>query len=170
MCCVVQAELISIHDEGESEFALSLWRGTKFWTGGRRECDHCHTWLWSDGSSWEFTNWREGREPNNSTGPENCVEIGHYEDSWNDWKCDRAVHYVCKREQQPPTSCAEGWTELNAGCFLFVEDRMTWAEAEASCNEREVTLVPPLPPLPSTGSHCRPTWCLWETRRRMTWC
>ena len=154
----MQAELISIHDEGESEFALSLLRETKFWTGGHRECDHCQTWLWSDGSSWEFTNWREGREPNNSTGPENCAEIGHYQDSWNDWKCHRAIHYVCKREQMP-ASCAEGWTELNANCYLYVEDRMTWDEAEASCNEREVIMVPSLP-LPATRCHCRPTWCL----------
>ena len=117
-----------------------MWSGIKFWTGGFRECDQCQTWLWSDGSSWDFTNWREGREPNNHTGPENCVEIGHYEDSWNDWKCRNTIHYVCKREQEP-ASCADGWTELSANCYLYVEDRMTWAEAEASCNEREAHLV-----------------------------
>ena len=103
----------------------------------------------------------------NATGPENCVEIGHYEDSWNDWKCDRKCDYVCKREQKP-ASCAEGWAEVNDKCYLYVEDRLTWAEAEASCNEREVT-IPPSPP-PVTLSPCRPTWCLWATRLRTPWC
>ena len=133
-----QAELVSIHNDLESDFVLSFYSGTKFWTGGRRECDWCEGWVWSDGSDWDFSNWREGREPNNSTGPENCAEIGHYTDSWNDWKCDRQIHYVCKRGPLQP-SCPGGWTEAGERCFLYVEDRMTWKEAEDFCNTEEVT-------------------------------
>ena len=41
-----QAELVSIHNDLESDFVLSFYSGTKFWTGGRRECDWCEGWVW----------------------------------------------------------------------------------------------------------------------------
>jgi len=135
-----QAELVSIHNHMESDFVLSFFSGTKFWTGGRRECDSCEAFVWSDGTDWDFSNWRDGREPNNSTGPENCAEIGHYQDSWNDWKCDRQIHYMCKRGPLE-WSCPEDWTEAGERCLLYVEDRLTWEEAEAVCNTEEAHLV-----------------------------
>ena len=131
--------MVSIHDDLESDFVLSFYTGTKFWTGGHRECDECESWLWSDGTDWLFTNWRWRQgEPNNATGPENCAEIGHYADSWNDWKCHNKIHFMCKRG---PVRCEDGWTDGGQRCYRYVEDRMTWEQAEAFCNEDSVTLV-----------------------------
>ena len=50
--------------------------------------DYCNegefTWK-SDGSSLEYTNWREN-EPNDYQGNEDCVQLDH-NSQWNDLRC-----------------------------------------------------------------------------------
>ncbi|KAK7140341.1 hypothetical protein R3I94_012833 [Phoxinus phoxinus] len=52
-------------------------------------------WLWSDGTVFDYTNWCF-EEPNNSGGPENCLEINWTSNHcWNDASCTSTKNYVC---------------------------------------------------------------------------
>jgi hypothetical protein len=51
------------------------------------------TWEWTDGSAWDYTNWKTN-EPNGGT-TENCLSI-YTTTEWNDNPCDRLLPYVCK--------------------------------------------------------------------------
>ena len=93
-----QANLVSIHSEGENQFVLGLNGGRDWpWLGGRREPGNRDNWVWSDGTPWGYTNWGIG-EPNDLRGVEDCVELGirniWY---WNDQPCRDLRTFVCKK-------------------------------------------------------------------------
>jgi len=68
---------------------------------GATDVDYEGTWVWQDGSAWDFESWSTG-EPNGGTA-ENCLEIVPSLPgiSWNDVPCD-AAHgekaFVCTYE------------------------------------------------------------------------
>ena len=52
-------------------------------------------WVWSDGTPFGFTYWKEG-EPNNAGG-EDCLMLWKKEgDKWNDVSCDRLYEFMSK--------------------------------------------------------------------------
>ncbi|KAK7138320.1 hypothetical protein R3I94_013821 [Phoxinus phoxinus] len=94
-CQTLGANLASVHDKPENDFLLSLFpSSTRTWVGahdGEQEGE----WLWSDGSVYSYTNWCSG-EPNNSGGPENCLEISWTSNRcWNDTPCSTSLNYIC---------------------------------------------------------------------------
>uniref|UniRef100_A0A8C1M0H3 C-type lectin domain-containing protein n=1 Tax=Cyprinus carpio TaxID=7962 RepID=A0A8C1M0H3_CYPCA len=73
-CQSLDANLASVHNKLENDFLQSLLPSstTHIWVGvhdGEQEGQ----WLWSDGTSYDYTNWCAG-EPNNA-GVENCMDI-----------------------------------------------------------------------------------------------
>jgi len=58
---------------------------TLAWIGLKRKSNNSKTWLWSDGSPLDFTEW-DKNEPNNQ-GLENCVEYREKTGGWNDKNC-----------------------------------------------------------------------------------
>ncbi|KAF4108936.1 hypothetical protein G5714_010009 [Onychostoma macrolepis] len=55
-------------------------------------------WVWSDGSTYDYTNWCSG-EPNNAC-VENCGEININQISnrcWNDITCSNRIGFVCAK-------------------------------------------------------------------------
>ena len=58
------------------------------------------TWKWSDGSTWEFTNWGtiQGQEqPSNHTG-QNCLEYHISNWDWNDNNCLLHRNLLCSKK------------------------------------------------------------------------
>ena len=64
---------MSIHSESENNFVGRL-TSKETWIGGKRVCTGCAQWSWTDGTPWNFDNWRYA-EPNNWQGKENIVGI-----------------------------------------------------------------------------------------------
>ena len=97
--------MVSIRDQAENDFVFETFHNSvgKHWLGGHSTCPGCNDWTWTDGSEYSFTNWAsEGGEPNNSGGPEDCIEMGRYPsspDHWNDWGCSNADTVVCERRK-----------------------------------------------------------------------
>ena len=80
--------LASVHDNTTNEFLTSLSGGNEYtWLGGYQEngTEDGAPWSWSDGSVWEFENWRNG-EPNNVGGYQDY--LGIWAEKWNDWPLD----------------------------------------------------------------------------------
>ncbi|KAI2660765.1 C-type lectin [Labeo rohita] len=65
---------------------------TRAWLGGRRIVG-TNTFIWSDGTWWNYYGWARG-EPNNINGRENCVEMWHNL-VFNDEACTTRIPFIC---------------------------------------------------------------------------
>jgi len=79
------AEPKSDTDMSEIDYLVKQTKGFSFWIG---LSDYCNegTFTWkSDGSSLEYSNWKEN-EPNDYLDNEDCVQLNH-DSQWNDLRC-----------------------------------------------------------------------------------
>ena len=65
--------MVSIHSAYENDL-VGNFTFEETWIGGKRVCPDCDEWTWTDGTSWDFENWRGG-EPDNKYGKENIAGI-----------------------------------------------------------------------------------------------
>uniref|UniRef100_A0A8C4T625 C-type lectin domain-containing protein n=1 Tax=Erpetoichthys calabaricus TaxID=27687 RepID=A0A8C4T625_ERPCA len=79
-CISLGGSLASVHNSYANHFVTNLIKsqdstGPPTWLGGSN-CQQTSSWLWTDGSPWDFTKWHWG-EPNNFGGTENCIHINY---------------------------------------------------------------------------------------------
>ena len=67
------------------------------WLGGRRDPGNRTSWVWSDGTPWDFTNWAQG-QPDDSNGNEGHLPVAERH-KWNDRPCSDVRTFVCKKGQ-----------------------------------------------------------------------
>ena len=84
-------DLASIHGSGEDAAVAALCSGQKCWIGGS-DAAREGTWTWSDGTAWNYDNWRSHQPDDSNT--EDCLEFGP-DDTWNDASCDAHQPFVC---------------------------------------------------------------------------
>ena len=86
--------LASIPDDTTNDFLTTL-TTEKAWIGGYRKSDG--SWgVWTDGSTWGYTNWRSG-QPNNKEGNQNYVVLNYKETGkWNDEESDGRRYVLCQ--------------------------------------------------------------------------
>ncbi|GLD50606.1 galactose-specific lectin nattectin-like protein [Lates japonicus] len=65
------------------------------WIGGH-DAVREGTWMWSDGTKFDYTRWSIG-EPNNY-GTEHCIEMNWGGNYWNDNKCHYGKPFVCAKD------------------------------------------------------------------------
>ncbi|XP_038154344.1 galactose-specific lectin nattectin-like [Cyprinodon tularosa] len=100
-CISIGGNLASIHSSDENTFLSTMVERvtgrTHFtWVGGY-DAVNDSTWLWSDGSEFNYENWYPD-EPNNHRGnPEHCLEINLGGEQWNDMPCSSSRPFVCSR-------------------------------------------------------------------------
>jgi len=97
-CESLGANLASIHSEAEFLFLQDLvasYSGS-FWLGGTDAAVE-GSWLWSDGSDWDYINWMPG-QPDSGTS-QNCLAMDTGEGgSWRDLGCitDNVYSFICR--------------------------------------------------------------------------
>lgn len=109
VCTYHNGHLASVHDRdlGQHLFTLAGRNAkTPHHLGGRSVGG---VWHWTDGSTFDYTNWLVG-EPNNQNGNEECLAVGQPDfgtgAQWNDRRCGRnqASPFMCQRS--PLVNCA----------------------------------------------------------------
>ena len=92
------AHLASIHSREEQKFVEDNFPPTAknphIWLGGS-DTNEEGSWVWTDGSSWDYTSWTENEPNNNHATGENCL-LGHWGDGWNDINCDYSFGFLCQ--------------------------------------------------------------------------
>ncbi|XP_015209614.1 lactose-binding lectin l-2-like [Lepisosteus oculatus] len=94
-CIRLGGNLASVHSEEENTFLVQLIKSKRpypAWLGGS-DCQKEGTWLWSDGSKWDYTKWNP-TEPN-SSGVENCIHTFWAQLNWNDIACNNRYPFIC---------------------------------------------------------------------------
>nr|ACQ99328.1 C-type lectin 14 [Perca flavescens] len=99
-CLTIGGNLASIHSDAQHKFIRNYTNqvsggNTQAWIGGSSAVE-VFTWLWTDGSKFDYTSWDAG-EPNNLGGREFCLLMNWNGHSWNDWNCDNQAAFVCSK-------------------------------------------------------------------------
>nr|QNH72434.1 toxin candidate TRINITY_DN14951_c0_g1_i1.p1 [Pachycerianthus borealis] len=94
--CVDQGgHLTSIHSVEENDFVTTLVSDTA-WIGFN-DLDVEGTFVWTDGTNADYTNWINA-EPNNVLNAQHCVVlVSSLEGEWGDLVCLQCHAYVCKK-------------------------------------------------------------------------
>ena len=93
-----EADLVSIHSDLENNFISYQVSPKKqrFWIGTQRKATGSTEWLWTDGSSFDYENFCQGK-PENTGGNQDCLDIGYCSrDTWDDQPWDHQLPFVCK--------------------------------------------------------------------------
>ncbi|XP_037360593.1 low affinity immunoglobulin epsilon Fc receptor [Talpa occidentalis] len=94
-CRNLQGQLVSIHSQEEQDFLTRHASRTESWIG-LRDLDVEGEFVWMDGTTPDYSNWRPG-EPNNGGQGENCVMM-QGSGQWNDAYCRNLLdNWVCDR-------------------------------------------------------------------------
>ncbi|XP_028447190.1 galactose-specific lectin nattectin [Perca flavescens] len=99
-CISTGGNLASIHSAEEHEFIRHYIRevtGTdkNAWIGGHDGVKE-GTFLWTDGSKFDFTSFATG-EPNDFGAGEDCVVMNFNGNNWNDGSCDNEAAFICSK-------------------------------------------------------------------------
>ncbi|XP_035860330.1 ladderlectin-like [Sander lucioperca] len=102
-CQTAGGNLASIHTAAEHKFIkdfINQVTGTQTtsWIGGT-DAVKVFTWLWTDGSKFNYKSFNAG-EPNNNTGAEFCLVMNWnwgVESNWNDLACINQLSFVCSK-------------------------------------------------------------------------
>lgn len=94
------ANLASIHSAQENEFVRNFSSGKDVFIG-LSDAQIEGTFVWSDGSTFAYTNWEIG-EPDNDYGVGDCVILVAANAKWNDTPCSMWNEYVCKFTMPKP--------------------------------------------------------------------
>ena len=100
-CKTKGAHLASVTSNATNDYieAELKQRARQLWIGGSDK-ESEGVWKWSDGSTWEFTNWgRIGgiEQPSNHTG-QNCLEYHISNWDWNDNNCLLHRNFLCSKK------------------------------------------------------------------------
>ncbi|XP_032365691.1 C-type lectin BfL-1 [Etheostoma spectabile] len=97
--------LVSIHNDAEvNQVQCAMYKATTgkahYWIGAFLIDDgdfykHNYRFVWTDDSSFGYTNWAGG-QPDNARRREHCVEMNYWDwGLWNDANCNENKPYVC---------------------------------------------------------------------------
>ena len=101
ICRQSGAELVSIASLQENEFVHNISEGEDVFIG-LRAANANDSFVWSDGSTFDYSRWEDG-EPNGGCGVDGCcVSLMEPTGKWNDTPCEMWQPFVCKFTSSQP--------------------------------------------------------------------
>ena len=89
-------DLAAVPDAGTNDFLQQLIQGAYVWVGGFHD-ENTTSWMWSDGTPWNYHNWYPG-QPNNGDGVQthlafNVDSSGFWDDEFKEGEKSFICHY-----------------------------------------------------------------------------
>ncbi|XP_046378823.2 macrophage mannose receptor 1-like [Haliotis rufescens] len=153
LCQGFGGDLVSIYNSTLESFIQTIVRnGTRSFWIGLNDRDIEDGYQWTDGTPFAYSNWAKG-EPNNLNAQEDCVEYNFVSNSWNDFYCYTAKHFMCQLPRgiqitttpTPPaastsTLCKGNgtWYFYNNRCYMLSprngsDAHKSWFESQRYC-------------------------------------
>ena len=134
ICRQSGAELVSIASLQENEFVHNVSEIEDVFIG-LRAAKANDSFVWSDGSTFDYTRWEDG-EPDGECGVDGCcVILEQPTGRWNDKPCEMWYPFVCKFTSSPsklgPGNCLvfnRGWGGDKSVCYGIISIRYKWSE------------------------------------------
>nr|XP_061802918.1 ladderlectin-like [Nerophis lumbriciformis] len=99
VCNILGGNMVSIHSDLENALVVEMLRANdnddEAWIG-LSDAIEDDTFLWTDGSDNEYTNFDTDQSEPDNTGP--CVQIQENDGTWEDVECSTELPYICIRD------------------------------------------------------------------------
>ncbi|NXC92725.1 MRC1 protein, partial [Certhia familiaris] len=191
-CIDLGGNLVTISKKEEQAFLMSLLKNaaTDAWIG-LNDINQEHTYLWTDGSSVDYTNWAKGSRSYYSM--DDCVFLMknpiEQAGKWKDEGCKASKSYICQKSSDPkllhsqPTDAVFGFNNYGDDRYEVINYKMSWEKAEKNCRDQSAELASILDPYAESFlwlqilKHGEPVWIglnsnmsggqyVWSDRRR----
>ncbi|CAN8184992.1 unnamed protein product [Coccothraustes coccothraustes] len=191
-CIDLGGNLATISKKEEQAFLMSLLKNaaTDAWIG-LNDINQEHTYLWTDGSPVEYTNWAKGSRSYYSM--DDCVFLMknpiEQAGKWKDEGCKASKSYICQKNSDPnlphsqPTAPVFGFNNYGDDRYEVINYKMSWEKAEKNCRDQSAELASILDPYADSFlwlqilKHGEPVWIglnsnitggqyVWSDRRR----
>ena len=114
ICRQSGAELVSIASLQENKFVYNVSEGEDIFIG-LRAAKANDSFVWSDGSTFDYSRWEDG-EPNGDCVVDGCcVILVEPTGRWNDTPCEMWHPFVCKFTSSQPKLRPGSWLVFNRG-------------------------------------------------------
>ncbi|NXT10999.1 MRC1 protein, partial [Prunella fulvescens] len=191
-CIDLGGNLVTISKKEEQAFLMSLLKNaaTDAWIG-LNDINQEHTYLWTDGSPVDYTNWAKGSRSYYSM--DDCVFLMknpiEQAGKWKDEGCKASKSYICQKNSDPkllhsqPTDPVFGFNNYGDDRYEVINYKMSWEKAEKNCRDQSAELASILDPYADSFlwlqilKHGEPVWIglnsnmtggqyVWSDRRR----
>ncbi|XP_074430638.1 macrophage mannose receptor 1-like [Larus michahellis] len=176
----MQASLISLLKSAETDAWIGL-----------NDINQEHTYLWTDGSPVDYTNWAKGSRSYYSK--EDCVFMMknpiEQAGKWKDEECKTSKSYICQKNSDPKLPNSQplvpmfGFNNYGDDRYAVINYKMSWEEAQKNCRDQSAELASVLDPYAESYlwlqilKHGEPVWIglnsntthghyVWSDRRR----
>ncbi|XP_041899532.1 macrophage mannose receptor 1-like [Corvus kubaryi] len=191
-CIDLGGNLATISKKEVQAFLMSLLKdaATDAWIG-LNDINQEHTYLWTDGSPVDYTNWAKGSRSYYSM--DDCVFMMknpiEQAGKWKDEGCKASKSYICQKNSDPkllnsqPTVPVFGFNNYGDDRYEVINYKMSWEKAEKNCRDQSAELASVLDPYAESFlwlqilKHGEPVWIglnsnmsggqyVWSDRRR----
>ncbi|RMC04930.1 hypothetical protein DUI87_18106 [Hirundo rustica rustica] len=154
-CIDFGGNLATISKKEEQAFLMSLLKNaaTDAWVG-LNDINQEHTYLWTDGSPVDYTNWAKGSRSYYSM--DDCVFLMknpiEQAGKWKDEGCKASKSYICQKSSDPkllhsqPTVPVFGFNNYGDDRYEVINYKMSWEKAEKNCRDQSAELASILDP------------------------
>ena len=87
------AHLASIHSAEEQKFVQTTFP-QHMWLGGSDKAKE-GTWVWSDGTPWDYSDWSSGQPDNHG---QHCLKGNWHNLLWDDDACTKEYLFLCMKK------------------------------------------------------------------------
>uniref|UniRef100_U3JY95 C-type lectin domain-containing protein n=1 Tax=Ficedula albicollis TaxID=59894 RepID=U3JY95_FICAL len=151
VCRELGGNLASIHNNQVQAFLTFHLKdvASETWIG-LNDINSEDTYLWTDGSVFDYSNWAQGFPFRDKFTVTDCITMtkgsAYHGGLWENTDCQHKKSYICQMDSKPelfhPTSAPDSdFVHYGNSSYLIIPSKMNWEEARKVCKEKSSELA-----------------------------